>query len=282
MTLTVGWTNYRSNDGGGSWVLTAHGGPTPPLYGVRDVEIDQHDPRRMIATGLGAYLTNDGGRTWRETASRLDYPEMLVRADRDTLFIHGCGVYRSDDDGESWRATLPCDTWPWAEVLRWSQKLELDPSDPKQVYVLTFQVKNLEQPHGVLADNPSILWKSADGGRTWRKIAQNFRTFALDRTGSRLYAVRNRTVFASDDGGKSWRAEARTPYLIHDLLVDPVDPDVLYAAGRGVLRSTDRGATWEPIGQEISPAALTLHPDRRTLYAAGYGGVLKIRLPEPP
>ena len=237
------------------------------------------DGRRSSSNG---YLTQDGGRSWQQTSDDLWYIESLVRADEQTLFAAGAGIYRSTDNGQSWQTRLSGWT-PWSEDGRWAQKLEVDPADPSKVYALTFLTDVLEPPHEPLAGLPSILWKSENGGRTWRKIALNLRAFAFDRSRSRLYGVRNRDVLASDDRGKTWKTVARTPHLVHDLVIDPEAPDVFYVAGPIVSRSADRGATWKPLGQQVYAYSLTLHPsDPRVLYAADRWGVFGITIPEAP
>ena len=277
MALAVGFTLYTSKNRGWSWGLTR------ATWGVRDVEIDPDDPSRRVAVSSSkGYLTQDGGRSWQQTSDDLWYIESLVRADGQTLFAAGAGIYRSTDNGQSWQTVLPGWT-PWSEDGRWAQKLEVDPADPSKVYALTFLIDVLEPPHEPLADYPSALWKSENGGRTWRKIAQNLRAFAFDRSRSRLYGVRNRDILASDDRGKTWKTVARTPHLVHDLVIDPEAPEVFYVAGPIVSRSSDRGATWKPLGQQVYAYSLTLHPsDPRTLYAADRWGVFEITIPEAP
>jgi photosystem II stability/assembly factor-like uncharacterized protein len=57
------------------------------------------------------------------------------------------------------------------------------------------------------------------------------------------------------------------------LLIDPVDPSVMYAAGvsGGIWKSTAAGATWTPVGDSLANIAvnsMVLHPaDRNVLYA---------------
>lgn len=73
-------------------------------------------------------------------------------------------------------------------------------------------------------------------------------------------------VYASDragvertlDGGETWELlGVESLGFVYSLLLDPVDPEILYAGtrGNGVFRSRDRGATWEKLG-----VALDGHP----------------------
>lgn len=273
--LSAGFTLYRSFNAGRSWKLLG----SPP--GVRDVDIDPADLSRLIAVSFSAaYLSENAGKTWTKAGGSFDYVEQLVRVDEHTLIAGGAGLYRSGDDGRSWQTVLP--GWPrGAQTGRWAQEIEVDPSRPSTIYALTFLAEVVEPPHDELSDLPSILWKSTDGGLTWRKMTLNLRTFAIDPGTSRLYGIRNRQILASGDGGKSWQSIGQTPGLVHELVIDPVDSNVFYTAGAALSRSRDRGATWEVVTDAWRPLTLEFSPDNpRILYGADRWGVFQIRLPD--
>jgi photosystem II stability/assembly factor-like uncharacterized protein len=273
--LAVGFTLYRSLNGGASWKLSNS------LAGVYDVDLDPADPNRLIAaTSSAVYLSENAGQSWKKASSEyLWYLELLTRVDAQTLLAGGVGIYRSGDNGRSWQTVLP--GWPTGtDTGRWTQKIVADTVHPSTVYALTF-VATLELPHGPLAGYwPSILWKSIDRGRTWKKITLNLRTFAVDAVTSRLYGVRDRQLLASDDGGKSWRSIGRTPNDADDLVIDPTDSNVFYTTPT-LWRSRDRGATWTQVTDQWGPAVLTFDPrDARTLYGADRWSVYKITVPD--
>jgi photosystem II stability/assembly factor-like uncharacterized protein len=272
--LTVGWTSYLSPNGGRSWRLL-----NVP-HGIKDIAFDPRNPNRLIAvTSSDGFLSRDGGRTWQNTTRGLWYIELLERVDEQTLLAGGAGLYRSGDNGKSWQTVLA--GWPkGSETGRWAQKIAAAPASDGGIYALTFLVDDMELPHGLLVDYPSFLWRSTDDGRTWRKTAANLRTFAVDPVSGRLYGVRNRSLLASEDGGRSWQRIARTPSLVHDLIIDLTDPNTFYVSGAGVWRSRDRGATWEQIASDWDPVTLKLHPtDPRVLYGVDDYGVFKRVLP---
>lgn len=277
MTFMVGHRIYRSEDSGRSWRLVE----SPA--GLNDVWVDPAHPGRMVAVGFGVAVTTDAGRSWTRSASGL-YAEVLVSAGRRTLFAGGCGVERSRDAGRTWHSVLPCTSRRDPNVGRFVQKLEVDPAHPQVIYALTFLDQDFYPNHGPMNGLPSLLWRSRDGGATWRQIANQVDAFALDRSRSRLYVSRGLDLIASDDGGDTWRALPEMPSPVTDLSVPAGLPDTLYGAADSpaVRRSLDGGRTWETFDQGIPPGAylLTVHPTNgRTVYALSREGLFHRALP---
>lgn len=91
----------------------------------------------------------------------------------------------------------------------------------------------------------------------------------------RLYVATQAGLFASHDGGRSWRSLERLPADSSEILALAVDPQHeahLYVGGRGGLwRSLDGGTTWTPLATPRKAAsairAIALAPSRpETLY----------------
>ncbi len=133
--------------------------------------------------------------------------ECDIRAD----VITGDGVYKSGDAGKTWHAA-------GLEQTHTICNLVVDPRNPDVVYAASMG-------HVFTPDPERGVFKSEDGGKTWRKIL-----FVDDKTGA------------------------------IDLVMDPSNPQVLYAAmwqayrtpwslssggpGSGIYKSTDGGANW--------------------------------------
>jgi photosystem II stability/assembly factor-like uncharacterized protein/chorismate mutase len=183
--------------------------------------------------------------------------------------ITGDGIFKSEDAGKTWKYAGLKDTRTISAIL-------IDPHDPDMVYAASMG--------HVFAPNPERgVFKSTDGGRTWRKIL-----FVDDKTGaidlvmdphhpSVLYAAMwqaQRTpwslddggpgsgLYKSTDGGAHWTNISRNPGLPRGVLgrlgvaVAASDPKVVFAIiqakGGGVFRSDDAGATWKRVNANWS------------------------------
>ncbi|HUX72649.1 MAG TPA: hypothetical protein VMV25_01990 [Steroidobacteraceae bacterium] len=122
------------------------------------------------------------------------------------------------------------------------------------------------------------VWKSADYGVTWHNITDGKLPSASDSIGAIAVAPSNPKVlyagtgesdirgdmitgdgvFKSTDAGKTWSyAGLRDTHTISAIIVDPRNPDVVYASSmghvfkpnteRGVFKSVDGGKTWSRI-----------------------------------
>ncbi len=146
------------------------------------------------------------------------------------------------------------------------------------------------------------LWKSVNNGTTWEPIFENESTFAIGciaiapsdpnivwvGTGEVLMARSSYSgtgIFKSMDGGKTWRNMGlHDSHHIPRILIDPKDPDIVYAAAlghlygfnaeRGLFKTTDGGETWDKtlyISDRVGIVEVAMDPgDNRLLYAAAW------------
>lgn len=177
----------------------------------------------------------------------------------------GGGVYKTTDGGITW--TPITDKYFGGTI----GAIAVAPSNPDIVYVGTgeYPIRG-NNSHG------DGVYKSTDAGKTWAKIGlENTRQISrvkVHPTNPDIVYVGaqghvwgpnpERGVYKSTDGGGSWRKVLfrNDSTGITDLVMDPSDPNVLYAAfwqvyrqpwtlqsggrGSGIFKSTDAGETW--------------------------------------
>ncbi len=146
------------------------------------------------------------------------------------------------------------------------------------------------------------VWKSINAGTTWDPIfddqpVSSIGDIALASSNPEIVWVgtgepNNRQsstfgagVFKSTNGGRSWsHMGLRDSQHIARILVDPVDPNIVYVAAlgrlwgpnteRGLFKTTDGGQTWANtkfIDQDTGFVDLVMDPaNRQVLYAAAY------------
>ncbi len=168
------------------------------------------------------------------------------------------GVFRTTDGGATWEKVLYIDHNTGAI------QVEFDPTNPDIIFADMWEHREGPWENARFSGPNSGLYKSTDGGDTWRHITEGLPgpDKGLGRIGVgispsnplRMYAtVDARTdggVYRSDDGGESW-------YWIHgdrrlwgrggdfaEIRVHPDDPDKVYVGNIASYRSDDGGRNW--------------------------------------
>ncbi len=247
---------YKSVDGGKSWT---HIGLEPTRH-IAIVVVDPHDPDTVW---VGAQ-----GNAWVESVER--------------------GVYKSTDGGATWRQTLFVN--PGTGVHDLSQ----DMHNPHILYAGTWD--HQRTPWTIRSGGPgSGLYKSIDGGETWRRL-ENGLPGLMGNTGvavspanpNRVYAMIEAAeggIFRSDDGGENWSRvnedkgiRDRGWYYTH-IFADPGDEDTLYVLSNSVVKSIDGGKTLSEI---TSPHGdnhdLWINPDDPAVMVEGNDGGANVSL----
>src|SRR5829696_323240 len=110
---------------------------------------------------------------------------------------------------------------------------------------------------------------------------RGFAAFVVDRrSSSTVYAGTGSGVFKSSDGGETWRSANRglSDTDLFDLAADPQHPMTLYAATQtGLFKSADAAVSWQPTGlTRMNAIAVAVHPRRSAVVYVGQDrGVFK-------
>jgi photosystem II stability/assembly factor-like uncharacterized protein len=181
------------------------------------------------------------------------------------------GVWKTDDAGRTWQPIF--DDQPTQSI----GAIAVAPSDPNILYVGSGE--GLHRPDLSVGDG---IYRSADGGRTWRHLGltdgQQIPDLAIDpKDPNRVFAAvlghpygpnAERGIYRSRDGGVTWQK-----VLSKDVdtggsavAIDPSRPNLIYAAlwqdrlgpwedknqfqgtGGGLFKSADGGDTWQRLG----------------------------------
>jgi photosystem II stability/assembly factor-like uncharacterized protein len=218
---------WRSGDAGGRWeALTALNAlpsaptwsfpPRPETSHVRWITLDPAAADRLsVCIEAGALVrSGDGGRTWTDRtpdgpydthtlAAHPDAPGRLYSAAGDGFMAHGRGYSESRDGGDTWER-------PDEGIERhYLYGLAVDPGDPDTVVVSA--AGSPMHAHSLHAADSTLYRRS--GGGPWREVreglpepAGSLRALLATNAAERgaFYAVTNRGLFRSADGGESW------------------------------------------------------------------------------
>jgi photosystem II stability/assembly factor-like uncharacterized protein len=220
----------------------------------------------------------DGKLSWRSIGPNIGGRVVAVAGvpgERDLFYMGAVdgGVWKSTDYGVAWH-NITDGKWPSASDSVGA--IAVAPSNANVLYVGTGETDIRNDM--ITGDG---VFRSVDAGKTWKyaglKATRTISAIVVDpHDPDVVYAASmghvfapnpDRGVFKSTDGGKSWRkvlfVDDRTGAI--DLVMDPRDPDVLYAAmwqarrrpwslhdggpGSGLYKSTDGGVHWTNVSR---------------------------------
>ena len=228
---------YRSTNGGKTWTPHALSNKTGVPRRIGVIAVDPFDSKHLLAGGVGygrvsanddlggLYTSRDTGKSWRRETfvSPNNYwcHSVVFDATRKgriyaTMTGPGTpsGIYRTDDGGQNWSRLL---TGLPATERMGRTTLAIAPSDSRIVYALA-----ADELSG-RADRVLGVFKSEDGGDSWRDVAGNH---------------------FEDEGQASYGST---------IAVHPQDPDHVICGGVDLHRTLDGGRTWERITRWDAP-----------------------------
>ena len=269
---------YAATATGGLWKTENHGVSFTPVFdnqrdfAIGAVALAQSRPdtvyvgtgeannSRSTYDGNGVYKTTDGGKSW--THAGLPNAGRIARIvvhpkNPDTVFVAASGklysqnpergVYRTTDGGKTWSKTLDHKV-DGREVG--AIDLAMDPANPSILYAATYD--KVRRPWTFAEGGPgSAIFKSTDGGATWRQLTAGLPTGLLGRIGLSIARSDPKTIYAVIEN-----ANGRDPK------VSPEERRKRMAEGFGdgsigdeLYRSDDAGATWRKVApQPAAPA----------------------------
>ena len=298
-------TFFMGASGGGLWKTTDYGnawknvsdgffaspsigaiGIAPSKPEVLYVGTGSDGLRSNVISGKGVYKSSNAGRTWEnvglEKTGHIGAVEVHP-SDPDIAFVAAIGnafqpnsdrgVFRTRDGGKNWEKVLfLSDTVGFAD-------LEFQPGNPQVLYAAAWRAER--RPWTIISGGvQGGIYKSEDGGNTWRKLATGLPNDLIGKIDLAVSAADPKRVYAliealpggglyrSNDGGESWslvssnRALLDRPFYYCNVTANPLNADNVFVNATGFWRSNNAGRTWAsldtPHGDEhdlwINPA----------------------------
>jgi len=301
---------WKTNNNGITWApVFDHEGS----YAIGVVELDpanenivwvgtgENNAQRSVANGDGVYKSIDGGKSWQNMGLKdsghisqiwinpTNSNHVIVAA-QGPIWSEGGdrGLYQSQDGGKSWVNILAVD------VHTGANEFIVDPTNPDNIIASTYQRRR--HVWTMISGGPgSAVHRTVDGGKTWTKVTNglpskdDFGRVALVAAPSApniVYAqveteASGSGVYRSDDFGQTWRKQSghmsNAPFYYNELVVDPHNPDRLYAPETFTKVSEDAGKTWKNLSlaaRHVDDHAVWIDPNNTDhIYIGGDGGV---------
>ena len=263
---------YRTDDAGAGWRKLSDTNPRPMYFS--QIRVDPQTDSRVYVLGVSLHVSDDGGRTFRgDGAARIhvDHHAMWInpRDPRHIIIGNDGGVSISHDRSQ---------TWAWMPNLLGAQAyhVEFDMQTPYHVCA-GLQDNNTWCGPSAVRTNSGIHndnWYVISGGDGFQPL--------MDPTDARI-------VYAESQDGRVSRTDRFTnerttirpepaelkpgepsPYRFNwdtAMQLSPFDPATIYIGANLVLKSSDRGRSYQPISPD-----LTTNTDREALSIMGIVG----------
>ena len=256
---------WRTIDGGATWFpqTAVEADKNLPEVSVLDIAFDKENSNIVYAgtEGAGLYRSFNNGQNW----------EKLI--DRNGVLADNALVYKIAQDAKNVNNI-------YLAVFQDKRGMFLKSTDGGISFARTYLTQLENYPVEAIAVNPSAsniiymgtkqggFFVSRDYGETWNAAkwitGQITNIVVNPRNTSEIYvATRDRGLFRSSDGGETWRdfnkelARVSARHAISSFILEQVNGDTLYLAiANGLVKSNNRGLTWQFVNILIPPKAL--------------------------
>ncbi len=317
---------YIGVNNGGVWKSTDYGRTWLPIFdqmstgSVGDIAVSESNPniifvgcgegiqRPDLSVGDGVYKSTDAGKTWTNMGLKdgQQIGDIIIDPKNENrIFVAVLGhpygpntergVYRSLDGGKNWERIL------YKDENTGAVQVNFDPNNANILYADLWAGRQGPWENGQWNGKESGLFKSIDGGNTWKKLTKGLPTtdqelgrigFGIAPTNSnRLYATvdagKMGGIYRSDDAGESWQLMSNDGRYwgrgsdFAEVKVDPTNADIVYSANVVTWKSVDGAKSWTgfrgaPGGDDYHRIWINPNNPKIMLIAADQGGIVTV------
>lgn len=280
---------YMGVNNGGVWKTDDYGRTWNPIFddaptgSVGDIAVSPSNPnviyvgsgeglhRPDLGVGDGIFKSTDGGKSWEHVGlgDVQQVGRLIVHpTNPDLVIVAGLGhpygandergVFRTKDGGKSWEKVL------FINHNTGAIQVDFDPNNPNIIYADMWEHQEGPWENASFSGPNSGLFKSTDGGDTWRKLKVGLPSAeqGLGRIGIGIAQSNSNIIYAtvdarqdggiykSEDAGESWKLIATDRRLwgrgsdFAEIKVHPKNPDRIYVGNVASYTSGDGGKTW--------------------------------------
>ncbi|HWC95279.1 MAG TPA: hypothetical protein VG456_00980 [Candidatus Sulfopaludibacter sp.] len=248
---------YRSEDKGATWARMGDTNPRPSYFS--QIRIDPNNDQKLWLGGVNMYMSEDGGRTFVQTRFRDVHSDVhgiwIDPANSDHMLSgNDGGVWVTWDSGRNWRHIDNIALGQFYEVAFDYQKPYHVCGGLQDNYSWCGPSSTLQQT-GIANDD----WITVQGGDGFYNridpsdpniIYAESQDGSLSRRDMRTSESKSIRPIEPTDTEPRYRFQWNSP-----LMISPHDPKTIYYGGNHLFKSTDRGDTWQVLGEDLTTGA---------------------------
>ena len=282
-------TWYVAAASGGVWKTTNHGTTFTPIfdnygsYSIACVELapsnsntvwvgtGENNNQRAVAYGDGVYKSVDGGKSFTNMGLKKSehIGNIIIHPkNEDVVWVAAYGpvwssggergIYKSIDGGKEWKRTL------FISDDTGISEIAIDPTNPNILYAAAHQRRRHEWTY--IGGGPeSTIYKSTDGGETWREINNDLPKGVMGRIGIAVSPVDENYVYAiiearddkggffrSTNKGESWTkmsGHSTSGNYYQEIICDLTNKDKVFSMDTWLHHTNDGGKTFIATGE---------------------------------